>query len=349
MRRFLVPEQLDSLLTPAIVASLSAIHEYRGRQSAMQGLRPDALESLRQVALIQSTGASNRIEGIYTSDARLAGIVRERVAPRNRDEQEILGYRNVLALIHESHDLIPVSPGVILQLHRDLFAPTGLGFGGQWKDADNAIVQVNADGSTSLRFKPTSALETPAAVEGLCRSYAEALTAHRVDPLLLAAVFTFDFASIHPFNDGNGRMSRLLFLLLLYQAGHDAGKYISIERAIEESKQSYYETLRLSSVGWQDGANDYRPFVEYLLGVVTGAYRELDRRLSAMEGAGGNKAARVEEEICGTLGAFTKRDLLLKLPDISAVTVERVLKALLDAGRIEKMGAGRGTRYVLKR
>lgn len=144
-------------------------------------------------------------------------------------------------------------------------------------------------------------------------------------------------------------MSRLLFLLLLYQVGYDAGKYISIERAIEESKQSYYETLRLSSVGWQDGANDYRPFVEYLLGVVTGAYRELDRRLSAMEGAGGNKAARVEEEICGTLGAFTKRDLLLKLPDISAVTVERVLKALLDAGRIEKMGAGRGTRYVLKR
>lgn len=348
-RDYLTTDILESLLTPTIVQTLTTIHEYRGIARLQQADHPNSIDALQRVAKIQSVESSNRIEGICTSIPRLNELMLDKTTPHNRNEQELMGYRDVLALIHEQHDFIPVTPGVILQLHRDLFARTGLAYGGRWKDSDNAIVELCEDGSRHTRFIPTPASETPRAIERLCQALQDARKQNAFDPLLTAAAFTFDFVSIHPFNDGNGRMSRLLLLLLLYQSGYTVGKYISIEKAIEKSKDSYYETLKASSTGWQDGTNDYLPFVEYLLGVIAGVYRDFDGRLSAITHAEGGKSGRVKAQVKGMLGSFSKHELQNALPDVSVITIERTLKQLLDAGTIEKIGAGRGTRYVLRR
>lgn len=350
MRQFLRHEMLRDLLTPRTVNSVSAIHEARGRISGLseaeQNARGDILESLRDIALIQSTESSNRIEGIRTSDFRLKELVAEKTMPHNRDEQEIVGYRDVLSLIHEQHEFIPVTANVLLQLHRDLFAQTGLQFGGHWKDSDNAIVEISADGSRRVRFQPTPAIETPEAVGNLCDAYREVAAHSKFDPLIIAPVFVFDFVSIHPFNDGNGRMSRLLLLLLLYKAGYSVGRYISIEKAIENSKQTYYETLKACSANWHQGENAYGPFVEYILGTILSAHRELEDRLLIALDHPTNKAQRIKETIARHIGAFSKSDLQSELPDISQITIERTLKAMLEQGLLQKIGAGRGTRYV---
>lgn len=347
-RQFLTPPLLERLFTPSIIRSLTTIHEYRGRQRLHQEVVPDVVDALQTIAQIQSTESSNRIEGIYTSDTRFKELMRNAAPPRTRNEAEIIGYRDALTLIHEQHDAIPITPGTILQLHRDLFSATGLSYGGRWKDSDNAIIEIAADGSRRTRFKPTSALETPYAVERLCQALDDAREQREYDPLLAIAMFSFDFVSIHPFNDGNGRMSRLLLLLLLYQEGYTVGKYVSIEKAIEQSKQSYYETLRASSIGWHEGSNDYLPFVSYLLGVIVAVYRTFDEHVEAAKETGtGAKARRVERQILKTLGTFSKGGISQALPDVSVITIERALKRLLDDGRIEKRGGGRSTRYTV--
>lgn len=329
MKHFDYITAAKGLLTPRTTTLLSAIHEAKGRQSVQAAIRPDLLNTLITVARIQSTNASNRIEGISTSDKRLNALVAEKTTPRNRAEEEIAGYRDVLTTIHESHDYIPPTPNTILQLHRDLFRYTGLAFGGHFKDSDNVII------------------------ERACAAYTEAIQDGHIDPLLATAMFTFDFTCIHPFNDGNGRMSRLLTLLLLYRNGYQVGKYISIEHLIERTKDTYYEALAASTYGWNDNVNDYAPFVNYLLGVILTACKEFDERIGEVSGWGSNRKPTKEQRIGNLfdriLSPLSKADILQQLPDISASTVERTLKTLLDNGTITKLGAGRGTRYVKNR
>ena len=349
MRTFdylVVPRELENT---KVTNLLLAIREYRGKQDLWRHAAPAVLEALLESAKIQSIGASNRIEGIVTTEKRLHGLVLENIAPRNRDEEEILGYRDVLGLIHEQHDFIPVTPGVILQLHRDLMAHAPVTFGGRWKDSDNEIVSLDAEGHTTVRFRPMPAMLTPNAVSALCETYNQAYNQEVCDPLLLAARFVFDFVSIHPFTDGNGRMSRLLTVLLMERAGYDVGRYISIEHAIEETKDQYYEALAASSSGWIEGANDEAPFVCYLLGVVLAAYRELEKRVGEVAaGSVPTKAERVRQVFERQVGKVTKAMILDACPDVSEVTVKRALAELLREGEIEKVGSGPATGYVYR-
>lgn len=240
------------LLTPEVVALLTRLHECRGRQELFIEAEPDVLTALLEVAKIQSTDASNRIEGIYTSDERLKAIVQEKVQPRNRNEEEISGYRDVLATIHESYEHITPRPNSILQLHRDLYSFSSSAVGGVYKNSDNIIAEKHADGTETVRFRPVPAFQTADAMLNLCTRYNDAIEAATYNPLILMPIFILDFLCIHPFNDGNGRMSRLLTLLLLYRAGFIVGKYISIEMLIEKSKDSYYEALQASSQDWHE-------------------------------------------------------------------------------------------------
>ena len=348
MRIFDYREKWKKLLTPEIVSYLTQIHEFRGEQTLFIEAKADTLMQLVEIAKIQSTEASNRIEGIYTSDKRLKALVKDTTRPRTRDEREIAGYRDVLSTIHESHDYIPPKPSIILQLHRDLYKFEGYEIGGKYKTADNIIEEEDAEGNKFVRFKPMAAWETPEAIEELCKAYEQALATEQIDPLILIPMFVLDFLCIHPFNDGNGRMSRLLTLLLLYRAGYIVGKYISIEKLIETTKDSYYECLQLSSLKWHEEENDYEPFVKYMLGVVVAAYREFSARVSLLTTGGMSKPDRVKEIIRTTLGPITKTEILKKCPDISQVTVQRALADLLESGQITKIGGGRYTKYTWK-
>lgn len=334
------------LLTPEITALLSAIHEFKGKQELYLNARPDVLNALIEVAKVQSTTSSNRIEGIATSDARMRELMLQKTIPRNRNEQEITGYRDVLKTIHESHDFISITPNVMLQLHRDLYSKLPQGIGGHWKLNDNVIEETDVAGNTFVRFRPASAVETPSAMESLCTEYRRAVDDGRFDPLLLIPMFIFDLLCVHPFHDGNGRMSRLLTLLLLYRSGFMVGKYISLEMLIEDSKAEYYEALQTSSGSWHENDCDMRPFVQYTLGIILKAYRELESRVEGIVTARMSKADRVRAVVNATLGKVTKRDILAKCPDISTAMVEMTLKAMLDEGAISKTGKGRSTAYV---
>ena len=249
MRDFNFKAEYKKLLTPEVVAYLTQIHEYKGQQNLFIETKADELSDLLEVAKIQSTEASNCIEGIVTTNERLKKIVREKTIPRNRSEKEIAGYRDVLATIHESHDFIPPKPSIILQLHRDLYKYSGKSIGGSFKNSDNVIAEELPDGRKIVRFEPVSAWETPGAMESLCDAFQTAAQDAELDPLLLIPIFILDFLCIHPFNDGNGRMSRLLTLLLLYRSGYLVGKYISIEKLISDTKETYYEALQEAVTG----------------------------------------------------------------------------------------------------
>ena len=346
MRAFHYASEYQKLLTPEIVSYLTQIHEQKGKQSRFSDARKDVLEELLEIAKIQSTEASNRIEGIITTDDRLKLIVRNKTTPRSRSEREIAGYRDVLNTIHENYNYIPIRPGMILQLHRDLYKFSGMSSGGSFKNADNVIAETLPDGTKRVRFQPVPAWETPAAMESLCAAINEALAAPEMDDLLLIPMFILDFLCIHPFNDGNGRMSRLLTLLLLYRTGYPIGQYTSIERLIADSKESYYEALQASSENWHEDGNDYLPFVRYLLGVIIAAYREFAERAEILIEAGNSKISRIRRLIRGTTGKVTKAELLAQCPDISQITVQRALKELTDSGDILKIGGGRYTSYI---
>ena len=344
MAQFEYEKTLDMLMISEVVSALGDIRELKGKTASLSALNPETFSALIEVAKIQSTGASNRIENISTSDKRLRELMTNKTDPKNRDEREIAGYRYVLDEIHESHDNIPVTPNVILQLHRDLYRFSGDSHAGKWKDSDNVIAERTAEGELVARFIPTSAAGTPAAVERICREYSRQIDDGTYDPLLASLVFVFDFVSIHPFNDGNGRMSRLLTLLLMYRNGYDVGKYVSIEKEIENSKESYYEALSASSTGWQNGENDYVPFVTYMLGIVTACYRELESRFSVVALPAGNEES-IRAFFDRLVGTATKREIMDANPNMSQRTLERILAKLQDEGVVEKVGAARSTAY----
>lgn len=349
MREFNFSKEYPTLLTPEIVSLVGKIHEYKGEQALFIEAKADTLTKLVEIAKIQSTEASNKIEGIYTSDERLKKLVQDKTTPHTRNEQEIAGYRDVLATIHDSFDYIPPKSSLILQLHRDLYKFSGASYGGNYKTVDNVIAETDTQGNKSVRFQPLPAWETPEAMDDLCRAYEEAVGQGEMDPLLLIPMFILDFLCIHPFNDGNGRMSRLLTLLLLYRAGYIVGKYISIEKLIEESKETYYEALQQSSQKWHEEANDYAPFVRYTLGVVAAAYRDFSTRVQALAASDMSKPDRIREIIKGTLGKIIKAEIIEQCPDISQITVQRTLADLQKSGEILKLGGGRYTSYIWNR
>ena len=346
MRQYDYREKWKELLTPEIVSYIAQIHEFKGEQKLFIEAKSDALTHLVEIAKIQSTDASNKIEGIYTSDERLRALVKEKTRPKTRNEREIAGYRDVLNTIHDSHDHIPIKTSIILQLHRDLYKFEGYDIGGKYKSSDNVIEEEDSKGNKFVRFKPVPAWETPEAMEELCKAFDEAMSREQIEPLVLIPMFILDFLCIHPFNDGNGRMSRLLTLLLLYRAGYIVGKYISIEKLIETSKDSYYECLQLSSYDWYENANNYEPFVKYILGVIVAAYREFSSRVKIIAAEGVSKPDRVKEIIKNKVGTITKSEILEKCPDISQVTVQRALADLVESGAVKKIGGGRYTKYI---
>ena len=345
MRNYDYREKWKKLLTPEIISLLTAIHEYKGEQRLIAERYADVLTDLVDIARIQSTESSNKIEGIFTSDERLKKIVLDKTMPRNRNEQEIAGYRDVLNIIHENYDYIPIRANYLRQLHRDLCKFQGTGIGGAFKSVDNMIEEIDVNGNARVRFQPVPAWETPEAADRLCAAYNEILKEPDVDPLLIIPMFILDFLCIHPFLDGNGRMSRLLTLLLLYQAGYYVGKYISIEKLIERTKDSYYENLQASSAGWHEEENDYAPFVKYLLGVVVAAYREFLERTKLITSVKMSKPERIAAEIRNHIGTITKAELVEQVPDVSQTTVQRTLTDLTKQGRIIKLGTGRYIKY----
>lgn len=349
MREFDFKASAAKLLTNDIVNMLGYIHEYKGQQNLFVEAKADVLSHLLEIAKIQSTEASNRIEGIYTSDERIKALVKEKSTPRNRNENEIAGYRDVLATIHENYDYIPPRANVILQLHRDLYQYSGMGIGGHFKNTDNVIEEELDDGTKRVRFRPATAFETPDMIENLCNQFLREVDRAEVDPLLLIPMFVLDFLCIHPFNDGNGRMSRLLTLLLLYRSGYIVGKYISIEMLIEKTKDTYYDALQASSIGWHDNTNDYMPFVSYTLGIIKSAYKTFSERVEHLTTKDISKPERVRRFIENKLGKATKKDIMDACPDISATTIEKALCELVKDGTIIKIGNGRGTGYVYNR
>ena len=349
MKIYNYQDKWEQFLTPEIVSMLTQTHEFKGKQNLFIEANADALTQLVEIAKIQSTEASNRIEGIYTSNERIKKLALAKTNPKNRAEEEIAGYRDVLNTIHSAHDEIPLKPNIILQLHRDMYKFNAVTYGGQFKNVDNVIAKVDAEGNSSVRFQPVEAWEVPEHIEKLCDEYNKAIAMETIDPLLAIPMFVLDFLCIHPFNDGNGRMSRLLALLLLYRSGYIVGKYISIERMIEATKDSYYDALLKSSDGWHENNNDYAPFVRYMLSVILAAHREFASRVELMIESKLSKPERVAKIIEDTLGRVTKQDILEKCPDISETTVQRALAELLKQNRIKKISGGRYTAYTWNR
>lgn len=349
MKDYSYQSKWQKLLTPEIVSLLTKLHEFKGEQTLFMEAHADQLAELVEIAKIQSTEASNRIEGIHTSDERLKKIVLDKTMPKTRAEFEIAGYRDVLNTIHDSYEHIPIKPSIILQLHRDLYKFGGQESGGHYKASDNVIAEIDAGGNERVRFQPVPAWETSESVERLCKAYEEMMEDEIVDKLLIIPMFILDFLCIHPFNDGNGRMSRLLTLLLLYKEGYIVGKYISIEKLIEISKDTYYEALQESSQNWHENENTYESFVQYMLGVMINAYREFSSRVRLLSNSGLSKPDRVREIIKETVGTITKAEIMKKCPDISQITVQRALMQLVNDGEILKVSGGRYSKYVWNR
>lgn len=346
MRTFDFAKIYDTLLTPEIVSLMGQIHEYKGKQVLFVQAKPNALRVLAEIARIQSSEASNRMDGICTSEERLKKLVQDKTMPRTRSEREIAGYRDVLTAIHENYEYLPPKTAILLQLHRDLYKFSGAFYGGHYKTGDNVMMQTDASGHKTVRFQPVPARETPEAMEQLCRAFEEAVQQGQMDPLLLIPVFVLFFLCIRPFDEGNFRMSRLLTLLLLCRQGYFVGRYVSIEKRIEQSKGAYCDALQYSFCRWQEGETDCRPFVRYMLGVVAAAYREFSDRVRVLTAADMGKPDRIREILKKHRGKITKAELMAQCPDISLATVQRTLAELQKKGEILKLGGGRYTAYT---
>lgn len=309
--------------------------------------KPAVLHKLVEIAKIQSIEDSNRIEGIITTAVRIKELMNQKTTPKNRDEEEIIGYRDVLNTIHESYEYIPISSNYILQLHRDLFKYSEKGIGGRYKNTQNSIVEKDKYGNAIERFKPLSPYETPSAIEQICDQLNKAFDKKEVDSLLLIPIFIHDFLCIHPFNDGNGRMSRLLTTLLLYRQGYLIGKYISLESKIEKNKDNYYIALEKSGIGWHENKEDPIPFIKYILRTILAAYIDFEERVDYVD----EKAPTIDlvrNAVDSKLGKFTKRDMMELVPSVGKATIENMLKQLIETGYIERYGKGRATFYVKK-
>lgn len=343
MRRFNFNILKDKKWDNEIVNYLSLIHEAKGKQSLYLKQKPDELNRLVEIAKIQSTESSNSIEGIRTTETRLRQLMSEKTTPRNRDEKEIAGYRDALNIVHENFEYIPLTPNYILQLHKIMFSHTDSSFGGSFKNVQNYISATRTDGTAYTLFTPLSPYETPPAMQELCDEFNRVIGEGKVDPLLVIPVFIHDFLCIHPFIDGNGRMSRLLTTLLLYRSGYEVGKYISLESKIAKDKGAYYDALELSQSGWHEEKDDPTAFIKYLLGTIISAYRDFEDRMNIL---GSSSFETVKNAVESKIGKFTKSDILELCPSISASTVERHLKKLCTDGNIAKGGGGRSTFYV---
>lgn len=328
-----------------VLGLVAPIYKEVGKQEQFLKQKPDELEKLVEIAKVQSTQASNAIEGIVTTNTRIRQLVEEKTAPKNRDEQEIAGYRDVLSLIHESFDAIPVSRNYILQLHKIMCSHMSNPMGGQTKNVQNYISATYPDGHTATLFTPLSPFETPEALDKICEEYNRVIGNNEVEPLIAIPVFIHDFLCIHPFNDGNGRMSRLLTTLLLYRSGFYVGKYISLEAKIAGSKDLYYDALGASQQGWHEGTEDAVPFIKYLLGTILSAYRDFEDRFTIVE----EKLPAVDmvrKAVLSRIGKFTKQDIRDLCPALSISSVEGSLRKMVAAGELKREGAGKATFYV---
>lgn len=345
MRDFDYSNLINKTWDNEVLALVSQIHEHKGRQELYLRQQPMQLDRLVELAIVQSTEASNEIEGIRTADTRLKQLCAEKTTPRNRDEKEILGYRDVLNTIHESYEYIPLRSSYILQLHRDLYRYSEKGIGGSYKNTQNYVSAMDADGNTYVLFTPLAPFETPEAMERICESYNRIIDAQEVDPLILIPTFIHDFLCIHPFSDGNGRMSRLLTTLLLYRSGYVVGRYISLESKIAKNKALYYDALSACQDGWYEGTEDPSPFIKYLLRTILAAYRDFDERLELI---GGNRTSydMVKQAALNKLGKITKSDIMELCPNISRASAENALKKLVEEGVLIRHGSGRATFYT---
>lgn len=328
-----------------VVNLLAKIHEHKGKQELFLEQKPTVLDKLVEIAKVQSVEDSNKIEGIITTTTRIKELMAQKTTPRNRDEEEIVGYRDVLNTIHESYEYIPINSNYILQLHRELYKYSEKGIGGRYKNTQNSIVEQDQNGNVIEIFKPLPPYETPKAIEDICRELNRALDKNEVDSLLLIPIFIHDFLCIHPFNDGNGRMSRLLTTLLLYRQGYVIGKYISLESKIEQNKEGYYSSLRKSGLNWHEGQEDMTPFIKYILRTILAAYIDLEERVDYVD----EKLPSIElvrKAVNKKLGKFTKSDIMELIPSIGKATVENMLKKLVEEGYINRYGKGRSTYYV---
>lgn len=350
MRNFDYSHLKDRTWDNEILSYVAKIHEFKGKQELYLRQKPVELERLVEIAKVQSTESSNRIEEIVTTRSRLQQLVEDKTTPRNRDEKEILGYRNVLNLIHENYQYIPLKSNYILQLHRDLLQYTELSYGGKYKTSPNEIDAVLPNDEKRILFKPLEPYETLDAIEQICSSYQQALDCEIVDSLILIPCVILDFLCVHHFNDGNGRMSRLLTLLLLYRNDYVVGKYISIEKEIANTKEAYYQALAQADLGWHEGKNDPEPFIKYMLGIILKCYREFDERLTISEKSGkrSNSYDIVKTYVNSTIGTFTKRDAMENCPSLGSSSVELALKKLVEDGTIIRKGLGRASHYIRK-
>lgn len=348
MRGFDYSKLADRTWPSDILNHVAKIHECKGRQDMYVRQKPVELDRLVEIAKIQSTEASNKIEGIVTTGTRMKQLFEEKTTPRNRDESEILGYRDVLNTIHESNAFIPIRPSYILQLHRDLLRRAGLSYGGSFKNVQNYIRETRPDGSVITRFTPVSPFETPMAMDALCEAYEQARAKESIDALILIPCFIVDFLCIHPFNDANGRMSRLLTLLLLYKNGYSVGKYISVEKQIEKTKDRYYDVLEMADAGWHEGTNDPTPFIRYMLTVILACYTEFEDRVGLMAGSGVSSSAYevVKKYVEEKVGKFTGAEVVANCPSIGRSSALAALKKLTAEGLLLRQGAGRSTYYV---
>lgn len=330
-----------------VLGLVAQIHEYKGKQTLFLKQKPATLEKLVEIAKIQSTESSNKIEGIVTTATRIKQLCDQKTTPRNRDEEEISGYRDALSLIHESYEYIPIKSSYILQLHQVLYRYSQRSIGGRFKNTQNYITEIKESGEQIVRFMPLDPFETPTAIEKMCESFNRETDACEVDPLILIPAFIVDFLCVHPFNDGNGRMSRLLTTLLLYRAGYVVGKYVSLESKIEKTKESYYKALEKSDINWNNEENDLTPFIKYILGTVLAAYRDFEQRVILVE----DKSSAIDlvrNAVNNTIGKFTKSDIMELVPSVGKTSVENSLKILIEEGVIGREGKGKATFYFRK-
>lgn len=328
-----------------IVAYIAQIHEHKAKQELFLKQKPQELEKLVEIAKVQSTESSNEIEGIRTTNTRLKQLVSEKTTPKNRDEEEIAGYRDVLNVIHESYEYIPITPNYILQLHKMLYSHSPKTIGGKFKNVQNYISGTDANGKTYTIFTPLSPFETPIAIENICEEFNKAIAENDVDPLILIPIFIHDFLCIHPFLDGNGRMSRLLTTLLLYRCGYLVGKYISLEAKIAKNKSLYYDTLGHSQKGWDTGEDNPESFIKYLLGTIIFAYRDFEERVKIVSSSV-SAIEMVRKAVSTILGKFSKSQIVELCPSLSVKSVESALKKLTNEGIIKKCGTGKNTFYI---
>ena len=344
MREFNYSDISNRKWDSELLGLIAAIYKEAGKQELYLKQKPEELEKLVDIAKVQSTAASNAIEGIMTTSTRLRQIVQEKTVPRNRDEQEIAGYKDVLNVIHESFDVIPITQNYILQLHKILYSHMNNPMAGKTKNVQNYITATHPDGHSETLFTPLSPFETPEAMDRICEEYNRVIGNNALEPLIVIPVFIHDFLCIHPFNDGNGRMSRLLTTLLLYRNGLYVGKYISLEAKINKNRDMYYESLSLSQQGWHEGKDDPVPFIKYLLGTILSAYRDFEERFELIE----NKQSAldmVRSAAKTKIGRFTKQDIRELCPSLSISSIEGSLRKLVDSGELKREGIGRSTCY----